>query len=30
MGLRKSPVRQGSGSLGVRVSVDAHTLSTLR
>ena len=28
--LRKSPVRQGSGSLGVRVSVDAHTLNTLR
>jgi dihydroneopterin aldolase len=30
IGLRKSPVRQGSGSLGVRVSVDAHTLNTLR
>ena len=30
MALRKSPVRQGSGSLGVRVSVDAHTLNTLR
>ena len=28
--LRKSPVRQGSGSLGVRLSVDAHTLNTLR
>jgi dihydroneopterin aldolase len=28
--LRKSPVRQGSGSLGVRVSVDAHTLNSLR
>jgi len=28
--VRKSPVRQGSGSLGVRVSVDAHTLNTLR
>lgn len=28
--LRKSPVRQGSGSLGVRVSIDAHTLNTLR
>jgi dihydroneopterin aldolase len=28
--LRKTPVRQGSGSLGVRVSVDAHTLNTLR
>jgi dihydroneopterin aldolase len=30
IGLRKSPVRQGSGSLGVRVSVDANTLSALR
>ena len=30
IGLHKSPVRQGSGSLGVRVSVDAHTLNTLR
>jgi dihydroneopterin aldolase len=30
LGLRKSPVRQGSGSLGVRLSVDAHTLNTLR
>jgi dihydroneopterin aldolase len=30
IGLRKSPVRQGSGSLGLRVSVDAHTLNTLR
>jgi dihydroneopterin aldolase len=30
IGLRKSLVRQGSGSLGVRVSVDAKTLSTLR
>ena len=30
IGLRKSPVRQGSGSLGVRVSVDAPTLNTLR
>jgi dihydroneopterin aldolase len=30
IGLRKSPVRQGSGSLGVRVSVDAITLSSLR
>jgi hypothetical protein len=30
MALRKSPVRQGSGSLGVRVSIDAHTLNTLR
>jgi dihydroneopterin aldolase len=30
IGLRKSPVRQGSGSLGVRVSVDAKTLSALR
>ena len=30
IGLRKSPVRQGSGSLGVRLSVDAHTLNTLR
>jgi dihydroneopterin aldolase len=28
--LRKSLVRQGSGSLGVRLSVDAHTLNTLR
>ena len=28
--LRKSPVRQGSGSLGVRLSVDAHTLNSLR
>jgi dihydroneopterin aldolase len=30
IGLRKSPVRQGSGSLGVRVLVDAPTLNTLR
>jgi dihydroneopterin aldolase len=30
IGLRKSPVRLGSGSLGVRVSVDAKTLSALR
>ena len=30
IGLRKSPVRQGSGSLGVRVSVDEKTLSALR
>jgi len=30
IGLRKSPVRQGSGSLGVRLSVDARTLHTLR
>lgn len=30
IGLRKSPVRKGSGSLGVRVSVDAQTLSALR
>lgn len=30
IGLRKSPVRQGSGSLGVRLSVDAHTLNTFR
>ena len=30
IGLRKSPVRSGSGSLGVRVSVDAKTLSALR
>jgi dihydroneopterin aldolase len=30
IGLRKSPVRQGSGSLGVRLSVDAHTLNTHR
>ena len=30
IGLRKSPVHQGSGSLGVRVSVDAKTLSALR
>jgi dihydroneopterin aldolase len=30
IGLRKSPVRQGSGSLGVRVSVDAPTLNSLR
>ena len=30
IGLRKSPVRQGSGSLGVRLSVDAKTLSALR
>jgi dihydroneopterin aldolase len=30
IGLRKSPVRKGSGSLGVRVSVDAKTLSALR
>ena len=30
VGLRKSPVRQGSGSLGVRLTLDAHTLNTLR
>ena len=30
IGLRKSPVRQGSGSLGVRVSVDAAMLNKLR
>jgi dihydroneopterin aldolase len=30
IGLHKSPVRQVSGSLGVRVSVDAHTLNSLR
>jgi dihydroneopterin aldolase len=30
IGVRKSPVRHGSGSLGVRVSVDAKTLSALR
>ena len=30
IGLRKSPVRQGSGSSGVRLSVDAKTLSALR
>ncbi len=30
IGLRKSPVRQGSSSLGVRVSVDAKTLSAMR
>jgi dihydroneopterin aldolase len=30
IGLRKSPVRQGSGSLGVRLCVDALTLNTLR
>ena len=30
IGLCKSPVRQGSGALGVRVSVDAHTLNALR
>ena len=30
IGLRKSPVHQGSGSLGVRVSVNAKTLSALR
>jgi dihydroneopterin aldolase len=28
--LRKSPVRQGSGSLGVRAHVDAATLARLR
>ena len=28
--LRKSPVHQGSGSLGVRLSVDARTLNSLR
>ncbi len=30
IGLYKSPVRQGSGALGVRVSVDAHALNALR
>lgn len=30
IGLRKSPVRQGSGALGVRLSVDATTLNALR
>jgi len=30
IGLRKSPVKHGSGSLGVRMSVDTHTLNTLR
>lgn len=30
IGLCKSPVRQGSGALGVRVSVDAHALNALR
>jgi pterin-4a-carbinolamine dehydratase/dihydroneopterin aldolase len=30
LGLRKSPVRQGTGSLGVRVSVDAQILSAMR
>lgn len=30
IGLRKSPVRQGSGSLGVRLFVDADTLNSLR
>ena len=28
--LHKSPVRQGSGSLGVRLSIDAHTLNAMR
>jgi dihydroneopterin aldolase len=30
IGLRKSPVRPSTGSLGVRLCVDAHTLNTLR
>ena len=30
IGLRKSPVNNGSGSLGVRLSVDQMTLSKLR
>ncbi len=30
IGLHKSPVRQGSGSLGVRLSIDAHTLNAMR
>ena len=30
MSLRKSPVRAGSGSLGVRLSVDQTTLESLR
>ena len=30
IGLRKSPVRRGSGSLGLRLHVDAHTLNTFR
>ena len=28
--LHKSPVREGSGSLGVRLSIDAHTLNAMR
>ena len=30
IGLRKSPVQAGSGSLGVRLTVDQATLNTLR
>jgi len=30
IGLRKLPVRAGSGSLGVRLSVDSETLNSLR
>jgi hypothetical protein len=28
--LRKLPVREGSGSLGVRVSIDTNTLNAMR
>lgn len=30
IGLRKSPVREGSGTLGVRLSIDLHTLNAMR
>jgi len=30
IGLHKSPVRQGSGSLGVRLSIDVQTLNAMR
>lgn len=30
LSLRKSPVREDSGSLGMRISLDAHTLKNLR
>jgi dihydroneopterin aldolase len=30
IGLRKLPVREGSGSLGVRVSIDTNTLNAMR
>ena len=30
IGLRKGPVRRGSGSLGVKISIDQATLNTMR